>query len=45
MRYALIISSALLMAASHVQSASAQSGPLDLIKAGIEAQGGAPPYF
>jgi glyoxylase-like metal-dependent hydrolase (beta-lactamase superfamily II) len=36
-----MICAALLMAASHAQPASAQSGPLDLIKAGVAAQGGA----
>jgi glyoxylase-like metal-dependent hydrolase (beta-lactamase superfamily II) len=36
-----MIAAALLTAASHVQTASAQSGPLDLVKAGVEAQGGA----
>lgn len=41
MRYPLMISAALLMALGHGQSASAQSGPLDLVKQGIEAQGGA----
>jgi hypothetical protein len=40
MRYALLISAALLMAADHGQPASAQSGPLDLVKQGVEAQGG-----
>jgi glyoxylase-like metal-dependent hydrolase (beta-lactamase superfamily II) len=40
-RYALMIAAALLTAASHVQPASAQSGPLDLVEAGVAAQGGA----
>jgi hypothetical protein len=41
MRYALTISGALLMALGHGQPASAQSGPLDLVKQAVEAQGGA----
>ena len=41
MKYALMISAALLMAIGKVQPASAQSGPLDLVKQGVEAQGGA----
>ena len=41
MRYALMISAALLMAFGQGQPASAQSGPLDLVKQGVEAQGGA----
>jgi len=41
MKYALMISAALLMALGQGQPASAQSGPLDLVKQGVEAQGGA----
>jgi glyoxylase-like metal-dependent hydrolase (beta-lactamase superfamily II) len=41
MKYAFMISAALLMAVGQGQPASAQSGPLDLVKQGIEAQGGA----
>jgi glyoxylase-like metal-dependent hydrolase (beta-lactamase superfamily II) len=41
MRYALMISAALLVAAGPGQPALAQTGPLDLIKQAIEAQGGA----
>jgi glyoxylase-like metal-dependent hydrolase (beta-lactamase superfamily II) len=41
MKYAFVISAALLMAVSQGQPASAQSGPLDLVKQSIEAQGGA----
>src|SRR5215470_17161088 len=40
MRYAFMISAALLMAVGQGQQASAQSGPLDLVKQGVEAQGG-----
>src|SRR6202030_380166 len=40
MKYALMISAALLMALGQGQPASAQSGPLDLVKQGVEAQGG-----
>jgi glyoxylase-like metal-dependent hydrolase (beta-lactamase superfamily II) len=39
MRYAMI-SAALLMAVSYGQPALAQSGPLDLVKQGVDAQGG-----
>jgi glyoxylase-like metal-dependent hydrolase (beta-lactamase superfamily II) len=41
MKYSLMISATLLMAISHTQPASAQSNPLDLVKLGVEAQGGA----
>jgi hypothetical protein len=41
MRYALLISAALLVAAGHGQPASAQTAPLDLVKQGIAAEGGA----
>jgi glyoxylase-like metal-dependent hydrolase (beta-lactamase superfamily II) len=41
MRYALLISAAALVALGHGQPAAAQSGPLDLVKQGVEAQGGA----
>ena len=41
MKYALMISAALLMALGQGQPASAQSNPLDLVKQGVEAQGGA----
>ncbi len=41
MKYALMISAALLMASGHGQPAFAQSNPLDLVKLGVEAQGGA----
>jgi glyoxylase-like metal-dependent hydrolase (beta-lactamase superfamily II) len=41
MKYALMISAALLMASGHGQPAFAQSNPLDLVKQGVEAQGGA----
>ena len=42
MKYALMISAALLMAFGQGQRpALAQSGPLDLVKQGVEAQGGA----
>jgi glyoxylase-like metal-dependent hydrolase (beta-lactamase superfamily II) len=41
MKYSLMISAALLMALGHTQPASAQSNPTDLIKQGVEAQGGA----
>jgi hypothetical protein len=40
MRYALLLSAAVLVALGHGQPASAQSGPLDLVKQGVEAQGG-----
>jgi len=41
MKYTFVISAALLMAISQGQPASAQSGPLDLVKQSVEAQGGA----
>src|SRR5215831_11385753 len=42
MKYALMISAALLMAVGQGQRpALAQSGPLDMVKLGVEAQGGA----
>jgi len=41
MKYALMISAALLMAVGHGQPASAQTAPLDLVKQAVEAQGGA----
>src|SRR5258708_19829239 len=41
MKYTFVISAALLMAVSQGQPASAQSGPLDLVKQSVEAQGGA----
>jgi glyoxylase-like metal-dependent hydrolase (beta-lactamase superfamily II) len=41
MKYGLMISAALLMAVGHLQPASAQSNPNDLVKLGVEAQGGA----
>ena len=41
MKYALMISAALLVAVSQGQPASAQSGPLDLVKQSVDAQGGA----
>jgi glyoxylase-like metal-dependent hydrolase (beta-lactamase superfamily II) len=41
MRYALLISAAVLVALGHGQPAAAQSGPLELVKQGVEAQGGA----
>ena len=41
MKYSLMISAALLMALGHTQPASAQTNPNDLIKLGVEAQGGA----
>jgi hypothetical protein len=41
MRHALLISAAVLAAFGHGQPAAAQSGPLDLVKQGVEAQGGA----
>ena len=41
MKYLLSISAALLLVASQIQPASAQSNPADLIKQAIEAQGGA----
>jgi glyoxylase-like metal-dependent hydrolase (beta-lactamase superfamily II) len=41
MKYALMISAALLVAAGHGQPASAQTAPLDLVKQAVEAQGGA----
>src|SRR5262245_58405110 len=40
MRYALLISTALLVALGHGQPAAAQTAPLDLVKQGIEAEGG-----
>lgn len=40
MKHALMISTALLLALGHGQPASAQSGPLDLVKQAVEAQGG-----
>ncbi len=41
MRYAFMISAALLMAVGQGHTAYAQSGPLDLVKQAVEAQGGA----
>jgi glyoxylase-like metal-dependent hydrolase (beta-lactamase superfamily II) len=41
MKYSLMISAALLLAIGHTQTASAQTNPTDLIKLGVEAQGGA----
>ena len=42
MKYSLMISAALLMAIGHTQPASAQQlNPIDLVKLGVEAQGGA----
>src|SRR6266576_1990841 len=41
MKYSLMISAALLLAIGHTQPASAQTNPTDLIKLGVEAQGGA----
>src|SRR5437868_1604520 len=41
MKYTLLFSTALLMAFGHVQTASAQSGPADLVKQSVEALGGA----
>jgi glyoxylase-like metal-dependent hydrolase (beta-lactamase superfamily II) len=41
MRYALMISAALLMAVGQGQQASAQTAPIDLVKQAVEAQGGA----
>src|SRR5215471_870723 len=41
MRYAFMISAALLVAVGHGQPALAQSGPLDLVKQAVEAEGGA----
>jgi glyoxylase-like metal-dependent hydrolase (beta-lactamase superfamily II) len=40
MRYALLFPAALLVAIGHGLPASAQSGPLDLVKQGVAAQGG-----
>jgi glyoxylase-like metal-dependent hydrolase (beta-lactamase superfamily II) len=40
MRYMLLISAAMLVALGHGQPAAAQSGPLDLVKQGVEAEGG-----
>ena len=41
MKYALLISAALLTAVAHGQPASAQSGPIDLVKQALAAEGGA----
>jgi glyoxylase-like metal-dependent hydrolase (beta-lactamase superfamily II) len=41
MKYSLMISATLLMAVGHLQPASAQTNPTDLVKLGVEAQGGA----
>jgi glyoxylase-like metal-dependent hydrolase (beta-lactamase superfamily II) len=41
MKYSLMISAALLVASGHAQPASAQTNPNDLVKLGVEAQGGA----
>src|SRR5258708_19116217 len=41
MKYSLMISAALVMAISHTQPASAQMNPIDQVKLGVEAQGGA----
>jgi glyoxylase-like metal-dependent hydrolase (beta-lactamase superfamily II) len=41
MKYSLMISATLLMAVGHMQPASAQTNPTDLVKLGVEAQGGA----
>ncbi|MBO0751284.1 MAG: MBL fold metallo-hydrolase [Bradyrhizobiaceae bacterium] len=40
MRYTMLISAAVLVALGHAQPAAAQSGPLDVVKQGVEAQGG-----
>jgi glyoxylase-like metal-dependent hydrolase (beta-lactamase superfamily II) len=41
MKYSLMISAGLLMAIGHTLPASAQTNPTDLVKLGVEAQGGA----
>jgi glyoxylase-like metal-dependent hydrolase (beta-lactamase superfamily II) len=41
MRWALLFSAAVLVAAAHGQPAAAQTGPLDLVEQAVEAEGGA----